>query len=262
MELFAKERQDKIIQMLSMKGSVATTELIEEFRVSIETVRRDLLELERQGLLQRVHGGAVAVGEMKAYESLPQRLEENREAKDRLCETGAGLVAEGEILYVDCGSTAVHFAKALACRFERLTVVTHSMEVFEILTQKEGFQVVLCAGHYKKAERAFYGQLALNMLRSVHVQKAFLFPAAVSLQSGVGDFDEELLQMQHQIMNCTDKVYFLADSEKFEKRAFLKLCDMSAKHIYVTDSGLSSNFKQLYEEKQFHVITSPEENFR
>ncbi len=52
--------------------------------------------------------------------------------------------------------------------------------------------------------------------------------------------------MQQQIMSCTDKVYFLADSEKFEKWAFLKLCDMSEKHIYITDSGLSSNMKQLY----------------
>jgi len=135
--LIAKERQNMILSRLQVNGTVSVTELAELQQVSIETVRRDLLLLEQQGLLQRVYGGAVKSVEMKAYPDLPHRKEDNREAKLELAETAASLVQEHDVLYIDAGSTAVFFAQALQRRFSQLTVITYSMDVFEILRQKE-----------------------------------------------------------------------------------------------------------------------------
>ena len=79
--MFAKERQDRIYEIVKNNGAVTTSALVKLFDVSIETVRRDLLEMERHGLLSRVHGGAVAIGEMKPYLNLNERNKEFTEQK-------------------------------------------------------------------------------------------------------------------------------------------------------------------------------------
>jgi len=253
--MLAKERYAYIMNCLQKSGAITTGELMEALQVSIETVRRDLLHLERLGKLQRVHGGAVSQGEMQPYKALPQRLEANASGKTELCEVAALLVNEDDIIFVDSGSTAVFFAKALLAKGIRLTVVTHSMDVFEILSGKENFQVILCGGFYDSAEKAFHGHLTLDTLRQLHVGKAFLCPSAISLRNGVWDYHPALVQVQAQVIAASDQVVFLADSDKFEKNAMLKLSDTSARHIYVTDSALPSHIKQIFLEHGIPIIT-------
>lgn len=253
--MFANERHQKILAHIQANGAVTTAELVESFGVSVETVRRDLLQLEQNGQLQRVHGGAVALGNMRPYPELPQRLEANQSAKTTLAETAALLVDEDDIICIDSGSTAFFFAQALLRRASRLTVVTHSMDVFQILSQKESFHVILCGGYYSAKEKAFYGSLTLDALKQLHVRKTFLCPSAVSLKSGIADYDRELTQIQRQILSICDKAYILADSEKFETSALLKICDTSPSHTYVTDAAFPQRYRQLYRDHERTVIT-------
>lgn len=257
--MFANERQQTILSMLKTNGAVTTGELIETFGVSIETVRRDLLQLERGGQLQRVHGGAVIPGRMRPYPDLPHRLEANQRAKAELCATAALLVEEDDILCIDSGSTAYFFAQALAERFSRLTVITHSMDVFQILSQKEGFRIILAGGCYRAQEKAFHGSITIDTLKQLHVRKGFLCPSAISLNAGIWDYDRELTQVQKQILSICDRAFFLADSDKFETTALLKLCDTAPNHIYVTDSGLPQQYRQLYRDQERTVITCKED---
>lgn len=257
--MFANERQQKILAMLKSNGAVTTTALIETFAVSIETVRRDLLQLERSGQLQRVHGGAVIPGNMRPYSDLPHRLESNQDSKEQLSATAALLVEEDDIIYIDSGSTAYYFAKALADKLSHLTVITHSMDVFEVLSRKEGFHIILCGGCYHPQEKAFYGMITLEALRQLHVRKAFLCPSAISVKNGVWDYDRDLIQVQKEILSVCDKAFFLSGSEKFETNALLKLCDASPSHIYITDSALSPQYRQLYRDHDLSVITSKED---
>ena len=132
--MLANERHMRILDSLKRNGAVTTGELVDSLQVSIETIRRDLLQLERRGQLQRVHGGAVCAGAMQPYMDLPQRLEANSHGKKELCDTASLLVQDGDIIFIDCGSTAVFFARALLAQRKQLTIVTHSMDVFEILS--------------------------------------------------------------------------------------------------------------------------------
>lgn len=252
--MLARERHWETVRRINEKGTLSTGELVEIFGVSVETIRRDLLELEKQGLLQRVHGGAVRMNEMRVCGNLSERIEENRIGKTQLCETAADLVGENDIIGIDSGSTAIHFAEALKRKRSRLTVVTHSLDVFQILTEKEGFQVILCGGCFMKEEKAFYGQIAQEGMSRLHVQKSFIFPSAISIHDGVSDFSDELQQMQRKLMEIGDKIYFLVNSDKFETHAFLKLCDMNTSHVYVTDKGLNEHYRQLYAENGMQVI--------
>lgn len=254
--MFANERHSRILNLLTLNGSVTTAELVSSLQVSIETVRRDLLYLERNGQLQRVHGGAVVPGSMQPYLDLPHRLEANSSAKEELCRTAALLVENDDIIFIDCGSTAVFFSKAIADRDLRLTVVTHNINVFDILCHKDGVKVILCGGFYDPSEKAFHGQLTLDTLSKIHAHKAFLCPSGICLKNGVWDYNHSLIQIQSKVVAAADKVFFLADSNKFEKSAMLKLCDISPSHTFITDSAFPQHYKQLYSDHGITVITS------
>lgn len=251
--MLAKERQHLIYATVQKNGAVATAKLVEQFGVSIETIRRDLLEMERQGLLSRVHGGAVAKGSMKAYEDLKTRNEQYSGEKSALSRLAMAYIREGDIISVDAGSTAIQFAEQLRTHFSDLTVVTHSLDVFEILRDHRNFRTILCGGQYLREENAFCGELAQEILEKLYVRKAFIFPAAVSLEFGICDYQAELLQMQKMLAHRAEEVFILADSSKFEKKALLKLSDMKREYTYITDGELPVELQLLYRENDIRV---------
>ena len=132
--------------MLKENNAVTTSALVEHFGVSIETIRRDLLEMEQNGLLVRVHGGAVLSSDMKPYMNLLDRNKVHVEQKQDLALNALKFISEGDIIGIDSGSTAISLAKALKERFTRLTVITHSLDVFNIIC--DTFSVILCSGFY------------------------------------------------------------------------------------------------------------------
>lgn len=255
MVIFAKERQDQIYKTIKKDGAVTTSNLVERFGVSIETIRRDLLFMEQKGLLIRVHGGAVAHGDMKPFNELKQRNVENSDQKRQLAAKAAEFICEGDVIGIDAGSTAIYFAEALKERFSALTVVTHSLDVFNILCNHEDFSVILCGGHYLKEENAFYGVLALDTLGKLHLKKTFIFPSTISIEFGICDYRNDLYQVQKQLINSSDNIFILADSSKFEKKALLKLDEMKKEYVYITDELLPEELKKIYIENNMKIIT-------
>lgn len=251
--MFAKERYDKISALLRQNGAVSTASLMERFNVSIETIRRDLLHMEQQGLLSRVHGGAVALSGMAPLAPLSCRNEMNGELKRELSSTATKFVNEGDFIAVDSGSTAIFFAEALKERFSSLTVVTHSADVFELLRSHANFTVILSGGHYMQSENAFYGTLALDTIGALHMQKAFIFPAAISVKSGIYDYNQDLISVQRKLIDCSERIFILADSSKFEAKAPLRLSENKPEYTFVTDSALAPELATLYADNGFNI---------
>ncbi|MBQ8577601.1 MAG: DeoR/GlpR transcriptional regulator [Clostridia bacterium] len=253
--MLAQERQNRILEILREKDAVSTAALTELFGVSVETVRRDLLDMERENRLRRVHGGAVRVeSEMKGFTHLSQRSQENTEKKTALAHTAVSFVTEGDFIGIDSGSTAVYFAHALRERFTRLTAVTHSLDVFELLRGHADFTVILCGGHFMAEENAFYGPLTVETYDRLHLQKAFIFPTGISLESGICDYQQEFYPVQKKMAAIADHIFILADSTKFEKKALLKLDEMRTDYTYITDSGLDAGTMKKYQERDLRVV--------
>jgi len=252
--LFASERQNLIRKLIGEKGAVTVSELVSEFGVSIETVRRDLLALEKAGVLSRVHGGAIPRAHLKPAGNFSTRLDEHRPEKNELSVCAAELICDGDVIAIDSGTTAVEFAEVLKSLEIHFVVITHSLAVFNILSDCENIETILIGGTYDKAENAFWGHLTQESLRRLHVSKAFIFPTGISLSLGVSDFHLNLTDVQHTLLGITDKVIVLADSSKFEKTSLIKLCDLSPEHIYVTDSELPDGILELYKENNITVL--------
>ncbi len=257
--MFAVERQKEIMDLLKEKEAVRISELTGRFSVSVETIRRDLLELEKQNFLKRVHGGALRIPRGGEYPARQERTQRNRERKEELVRYARGMVRENDTIMVDCGSTAVEFARMLAENFERLTVITNSLEVFETLRVREQYELFLCAGFFLHRENAFYGAWALEALDHFHAATAFLFPSAISIQYGIMDYDKDLYPVQKKMIERSAAAVFLADSGKFEKSGLLKLADLGEGCCIVSDSGLRDEIRELYRENGIRIISGRKE---
>lgn len=256
--MLANRRHEIILSLLRTEGAVTVSHLVEEFGVSLETVRRDLLLLEKEGLLRRVHGGAVSLGEMKPPKSLQSRQQDFPEEKDQLCQIAADLICEGDYIAIGTGSTPEHFAQVLKKRFRKLTVVTYSYNVFEVLSDMPEYDLVLLGGQYMPEEQCFYGQLTMDALKELRVMKSFVFPSAISMEYGISGYAANLYPLQRQLLSCCDQAYILADSSKFERKALYKVADLRPEHIYVTDDKLPEDLAQIYRDNGLTVITGRE----
>ena len=229
--MFANERRNKILELLSRRSSVTVKELTGLFQVSLETIRRDLEYLEKQGALKRVHGGALSMNRMQSYTGLSERSTEHQTEKRQIARAALSHIREGERIALDAGTTTSELAHLLCDSFQELTIVTASLPIFEILSAKPGFQVILTGGFYLPGEKAFYGHLALDMIRQLHVSAFFHAPSALSLNFGMSEHIRELVEVQRALIAAADQVFVLADSTKFETCAALKVCDLSPRFL-------------------------------
>lgn len=242
--MFADERRAEIVQLVSEQQTVTVNQLIERYQVSIETIRRDLAYLEQQNLLKRVHGGAVSMHRMQQFEKLSERVNRNRPEKIEAAQAAIGLLSEGDHILLDSGSTAREIALLLTERFQSLTVITHSLEVMQILSQKEGFHLIQIGGEFLRSEKAFYGYQAQAMLSELHAQKALLCPTSVSLRQGLGDYMPELIPMQRALCEAADEVIAVADSSKLDRVAAYRICTLTPSVLLATDSKAPEEFLQ------------------
>lgn len=251
--MLSEERHEKILDMIQTKSYVKVSELMKAFDVSIETVRRDLFFLESRGLLKRIHGGATASKKIPEFQDISHRVHIQSEQKKCLANMAVSLIREQDIIAIDSGSTAIEFAEAIRNSLHDLTVVTHSMSVFEILGHNAGIKLILIGGQYLTSEDAFYGPLAENQLRNLRVSKSFVFPSGVSLKDGITDFVVELIPIQKAYLEIAGQPFVMADSSKFETSAFVKICDINANQVYITDDKLSDEIYEMYIQKSVNI---------
>jgi len=243
------ERQQHITNRIRQNGKVTISELVALFGVSAETVRKDLLFLEQEGVLKRTHGGAVT----GLTHPLSLRKQERVPQKTELCQAALSFIREGDTIALDSGSTAMELAKLLILHFHSLTVVTHSLEIFHFLSGNSLFRLILCGGSYVREESAFAGHLTEEAVRRVHTQKAFLFPSGISPETGITDYLECFIPIQKAYLEQAAQVFILADSEKFEHTALMKLADTKTEYTYITDSDLKEEIYNHFREKNILI---------
>lgn len=257
--MFANQRQEKIYDMVKEKGNVTVEELMNIFNVSIETIRRDLILLESQKCVKRVHGGAISVIAAKRYNKLSKRIDENREKKRELSITAAELVQNGDIISIDSGSTCIEFIEVIKERFTELTILTNSLDVLERLGSIEGFKIHLTGGIYMPEENCLYGENAVKTIKSYCIPKAFIFPFGLTPDKGISDYNIELSCVQKAYIDAAEEKIIMADSSKIGSDAFIRLCDITPDFIIVTDSGVSTEIIEKFEEKGVSVLTGKRE---
>lgn len=252
--MIAQERYKIILELLSLKKTVQTSELIEKFGVSLETVRRDLEHLEKQGKLKRVHGGAVLEVIDGRTSDIPERLAVNWDKKLQIGEYVASLLHEGDAICMDASTTTHAIAKVLKQKFRQLTVVTNYLPIVNELSSTS-FTVVASGGVLQGNFQSFTGRLAEDNLEKFHVSKAFVSISGIALHHGMTDFSFEEIAVKKKLMSIASEVYVVADSSKFGVVSLLDVCDFTALNGIITDPSLDDNIRKMFEKNGVNIIS-------
>ena len=220
---FTAERQRRIETMLQAHGRVEVLELARLLQVSEHTVRRDLLALQAQGVLQRTHGGAVSLDTTRL--GIAARSDVLPDAKAAVGRAAAALVEPGQTVVLDAGSAPLAMARALTVR--PLTVITSSLDVAAIFAGDLQVQIALTGGTWQHANRALWGPAAVAMLQQCRADWAVPGACAIDATLGVSAPDEADAALKRAMIACARRTLILADHSKVQNVAAFHVADWS-----------------------------------
>jgi DeoR/GlpR family transcriptional regulator of sugar metabolism len=238
-EVFARERQQLIARLVQEHGRARVADLAERFGVSTVTIRKDLAALEAQGRVTRAHGGAITVVGNAPESAFDVRERLQRDAKDRIGQLAAGMVADGESIAFDASTTALAVARHLKARggWVQLTVITNGLRIASELAGFPGITVAMPGGFVRWEALSVVGPLGDGVFRKVNVQKAFLGAAGFSLESGLSDATEDEAQIKRFMAEAAREVIGIVDSSKWGRAAFATFCRTDDLTAIVTDDA-------------------------
>ncbi|CAH2212155.1 DeoR/GlpR family DNA-binding transcription regulator [Tepidibacter aestuarii] len=244
--MLARDRQNKILERLNQQGSIKVSKLIELFNVSIETVRRDLEYLEKEGLLKRVYGGAV-LEEVNSKElNFKVREIKDVDLKKEIAKIATRYVKEGDSIALDVSTTNHEFAKELKNHFNNLTIITNSINIALELSDMKNYNIVLVGGLLRHEERCLVGNLAETLLDEFHIDTTFLSMSGISVNAQLTDYGFGEVGVKKKMICIGQKTIVLAQSTKFDVACLLNVATFDDIDMIITDSKLNKNILQKY----------------
>jgi DeoR/GlpR family transcriptional regulator of sugar metabolism len=216
------QRRNKIKERLFEQRSVKVSDLVKEFNVSEETIRRDLNELEREGLVKKNYGGAILTEEIDnvAIPPVQQRKLQYYEEKNAIGKKAAELVLDKQIIILDSGSTTWCMARHLD-KASNLMVVTNGINVAEECSHNEEASIFLLGGKLVKKSMSLVGPQAEMELHKYNAHYAFLGTSGISLRKGFTSSDIYEAEIKRAMIAAGQKVVILADHTKFQQQGLV-----------------------------------------
>lgn len=251
--MFAIERRRKIISLLEEKNSVMVPELSKTFHITEETIRRDLEKLEKEGLLKRTHGGAVAAENTNMELPLKIREVTNTDNKQAIGIRVAEFIEDGDTIAMDSSTTALQVAKHIKSK-KRITVITNSMNIVYELANVKDIAVISTGGNLRQSSMGFVGHLTEESIKKYNVDKAIISCKGVDIGREVTESNEAEAQVKRTMVEAADKVFLLVDSTKFNKISFVNMLRFEQIDTIVTDKKLSEEWEQHVASKNIRLI--------
>jgi DeoR/GlpR family transcriptional regulator of sugar metabolism len=230
---FPDERQTYIAQVVAAHGKVRVSHLTEHFGISEPTVRKDLSILEQKGLLKRTHGGAVSLRPPMEQE-VATRQARNLEAKIVIARAAIRLLASGEAVFLDNGTTIQQIAQALVNSGLRFTIVTAAPGVADAVADTPSLTHILLGGQLRKLSDCLVGPLATENLKMFKIGTAFIGASGVS-EGGVTVSDLSESRLKAAVVAQAHRVIVPVDHSKIGLSDFVKVCELDEIDTIVTD---------------------------
>lgn len=249
--MLTSHRKQQLLTRLKQDGKLVAKELSEEFGVSEDTIRRDLRELAQEGLLLRVHGGALpsspAMGDFAAREEI------RHEGKVAIGRAAAAMVHEGQVVILDGGTTSREIARHLPQQL-KATIVTHSPTIALELLHHPSLEVILLGGRLFKHSVVAVGAACLQAIRDVRADLFFMGVTGIHPQTGLttGDFEEA--GVKRALSNAAAEVYVLASAEKLNAASPYSVVELSQVTGIVTEAGVPDELVQPYTARGIIVV--------
>lgn len=229
--MWHQERRSRIAEALRTGARASTAKLARDLGVSRETVRRDLLAMEADGLLQRVHGGAVGSDAPSQEAPFERRKRERWREKLEIGRVASSLIQPGMVVFIDAGTTTLAFAETLA-GIDHVEVVTNSLDI----AQRLGQRAVLLSGRVSTDVPASFGELTVSGIDRFLADFAFISPVGVHSINGVMNYALNEAEVARAMLRRADRLVVLADSSKLGRTSRVKVCDLAEIDFLVATS--------------------------
>jgi len=235
------ERRGRLLDLIRVRGFAALEELVRELGVSESTVRRDLDALEEQGSAKRTHGGVLYAGGMPRLAEFDERQPANWAAKRAIAAKAAEVIADGETVLLDGGTTTYEVARLLVGR--SLQVVTNSLPVANLFAAEARTDLVLLGGYVSPRTGVCLGPYANELLGRLHVTTTVLSAAGIAAE---GLFNSHLLlaETEQAMLRAAGRVIVVADSSKFGQKSLTLVSALDAIDVFVSDEELPASWRQ------------------
>ncbi|MDK2907471.1 MAG: DeoR family transcriptional regulator, fructose operon transcriptional repressor [Petrotoga sp.] len=231
------ERLEKILQELKKNGYVKINSLAEKLKVSPMTIRRDLNILEKKGIVYKTHGGAFLHQSLSKEITYDSKKKTNIEEKQKIAKKALEFISNDLTVFLDAGTTTYELAKLLT-EFENLTVFTSDLNIALFLSKSKN-KVFMFGGEIQKETGSVLGSLALDFVKSLHFDIAFLGTSAVNRKWQVVTPTPEKGLLKKQIINNSRKTILLADSTKFFIESLYSICSLEDLDAVITGKTFS-----------------------
>ncbi|MGY3750104.1 DeoR/GlpR family DNA-binding transcription regulator [Vagococcus acidifermentans] len=243
--MLTEERQQYILQLLQQKNIVKLNELVKLLDTSESTIRRDLQELEDKGLLERIHGGAKKIRNLTFEPSMTEKSTKHAVEKKMIVEHAASLVAEGDVIYLDAGSTTLEMVAHLPVN-QNIKVVTNSVKHAVALIDRQ-IQTIILGGNIKLSTHASLGFSSMQQLQTFRFDKAFMGMNGADLQSGFTTPDPEEAALKRVAIEHSEQAFVLIDHSKFGQTTFAFVAPLEA--AVIVTNRIPDNLRAPFQEK-------------
>ncbi|MGZ3758199.1 MAG: DeoR/GlpR family DNA-binding transcription regulator [Mucilaginibacter sp.] len=228
-----QKRKQIILNLLNTVGEVHVKQLAAKLATSEITIRRDLNLLSNDGLLYRTHGGAMKVEPLQVIYDFANKAAKNVEAKDNICRAAASLINDGDVIFMDCGSTVFRLCQFI--KNKRLKVITNSLPVIHELKDSQ-ISLNIVGGEFDAERQAVHGKIANEHIARYRADKAFLGVDGIS-RNGLFANSELEADITSIFAARSLKTFLLCDDTKIGKETYLKFLDLEQISAVITNSN-------------------------
>ena len=248
-----ENRRNDILDLLKQNGSVRVTELSTRFGVSEVTVRSDLEDMEKKGLLSRVHGGAVS--SYKPYYSMNfnQRLETNQSEKVKIAEKIAAMIAPNDTVMLNAGTTTLLTFRKFPTDYA-LNIVTNSIAIALEASGNGNYNVILVGGSINTKYQFTYGADAVRQIERYHADKLILSVDGIDLLGGFTTYYDKEAEIDRAMARRSDRCIIAADGSKFNHNAFSEVFGISQADCIVTNRRLDDEHVREFGEQGVDIV--------
>jgi len=252
--MLKKERQREILKVIEDTGKVEVDTLSKHLGVSEMTIRRDLGELNQRGLAERVHGGALLVRNSRDVEPpVIERTNENPEIKLRIGRQVAGMIQNGEKIFLGSGSTTAAVAEAML-NHRTITVITNALNIAFTMISAPEINIAVTGGFLRRSELSLIGHFAENALEGLQVDKVIIGMRGIDPVKGLTSDNMDELMTDQAILNISKNIIVVADHTKLGHVAAIRTAPITAATTIVTNRGGPKDILQAIRQMGVRII--------
>lgn len=249
------DRLNEMESYISVKGSASFEELASVFRISKNTVRRDVDEIIQKGRFEKTYGGVSVATSPSTVVSSPwaSRRERAWDVKRQIAALAAELVHDNSCIFLDAGTTTFALLEYIGTR-KNVTIITDSLPVMVDATKYPGLRVFALGGLYFADSSSFQGDSTVAMIQQLNADVAFIGTSAIALDCGLSNSTHYDAMLKRRVVARIPKIVLMTDSSKFDKRALFTFCDLDAVHTVVTDKMPAKAYCDYFAEHKIKLL--------